>query len=46
MTHDSLQRYLAQHPRMIGVLAAALLLLAQAGSAFAGGCAAVAVHGP
>jgi hypothetical protein len=46
MTHESLQRYLEQHPRMIGALAAALLALTQAGSAFAGGCAALAIHGP
>jgi hypothetical protein len=41
MEDSKVASYLAEHPKMIGVLATALLLLSQAGNAIAGGNAAV-----
>lgn len=38
---DAVSAYLAQHPRMIGVVFAALLLLSQAGNVVAGGSGAI-----
>lgn len=37
MSEDSLKTYLANHPRMTGVLFTLLVLLTQAGNAAAGG---------
>ncbi|MFT4922832.1 MAG: hypothetical protein ACI8XM_002051 [Haloarculaceae archaeon] len=42
MEDSKVASYLAEHPRMIGVLATALLLLSQAGNAVAGGTSSVA----
>lgn len=42
MSDRSMQKYLANHPRMIGVLFSMVLLLSQAGSAVAGGTSATA----
>lgn len=36
MSNDSIKAYLADHPRMTGVLFTTLLLLSQAGNAAAG----------
>lgn len=36
MTDNDIASYLAEHPRMIGVLFTALLLLSQAGTVIAG----------
>lgn len=40
----TLQSYLSEHPRMMGVLFAVVLATTQAGTAVAGGCG--MVHGP
>ncbi|MFC6991483.1 hypothetical protein ACFQH3_06780 [Haladaptatus sp. GCM10025707] len=37
MSNDSLKQYLAEHPRMVGVLFTLMLLLFQAGNVIAGG---------
>lgn len=42
MSDDSIKAYLANHPRMTGVLFTMLLLLTQAGNAAAGGAHVVA----
>lgn len=42
MSDDSIKAYLANHPRMTGVLFTMLLLLTQAGNAVAGNHATVA----
>lgn len=42
MSEDNLKDYLAEHPRMIGVLFTMFLLLSQAGNALAGSNGAVA----
>jgi hypothetical protein len=44
MEDSKVASYLAEHPKMIGVLATALLLLSQAGSVAAGG--GTAISGP
>ncbi|WP_255665771.1 hypothetical protein [Haladaptatus sp. DYF46] len=44
MSEDKLQRYLAQHPRMIGVLFAICTLLLQAGNVMA--ASANTINGP
>ncbi|WP_423745850.1 DUF7503 family protein [Haladaptatus sp. SPP-AMP-3] len=44
MSEDNLQSYLAQHPRMIGVLFAICLLLMQAGNTSA--AVALMTNGP
>lgn len=45
MTDDAFQSYLAENPRMLGMLFMAICLLSQAGSA-AAGVGTVAVYGP
>ncbi|WP_227354089.1 DUF7503 family protein [Haladaptatus salinisoli] len=45
MTDDTFQSYLAENPRMIGVLFVTMLLLSQAGTA-AAGVGTIAVYGP